>query len=289
MAAAADYSYAVSLAPVATLSRLDLERPLAPPDGHPASCSGQHNSSVHTNKTHRCPTASSVTPLALSSGALTGTCQLPLPPLGESCRGCAKHSPGQAASAMPGCYVGKATKIFLALLAFLAIVGVVLAFRAVLHRSAKSSPTSSDTDTACAAAGQCQPVLPGPAVAQPATAARPPPTPAPPQNPTFPSPGTAWPPPSPLPVTPLQPQPPSPPMLVPPPQLPPPAPVVSPPPAFPTPPPAEIASPPPPASASPPPPADLPPPPADLLLPPPPALPSPAPPDAPQAPSPTAS
>ncbi|KAG2639385.1 vegetative cell wall protein gp1-like [Panicum virgatum] len=182
------------------------------------------------------------------------------------------------ASAMPGCYVGKATKIFLALLAVLAVVGVVLAFRAVLHRAAKPGPSSA-TGTACEAADGCQPALPGPAIAQPATAARPPPTPTPttPQNPTFPSPDTAWQPPPPVPVTPLQP-----PMLVPPPQLPPPAAVVPPPLAFPSPPPpvAEIATPPA-ASATPPPPADL--------LPPPPALPSPAPPAAPEAPSPTAS
>nr|XP_034578818.1 ice-structuring protein-like [Setaria viridis] len=71
---------------------------------------------------------------------------------------------------MPGCYVGKATKIFLALLGLLAVVGVVLAFRTVLHRSARSSPSSA-TGTPCAAADECQPVLPGPALAQPATAA----------------------------------------------------------------------------------------------------------------------
>ncbi|KAL6647239.1 hypothetical protein ACP70R_014676 [Stipagrostis hirtigluma subsp. patula] len=199
-----------------------------------------------------------------------------------------------AAAAMGGCYVGKATKIFLALLAVLAVVGVVLAFRAVLHRSAKSSPNSSP---ACAAADECQPVLPVP-VQQPATAARPPPMPA--QNPNFPAPDTASPPP-PLLAPPLQQQPPPAAAAVsPPPALttpPPAAAAVSPPPALAAPPPpaAEIASPPP-AFPSSPPPADIAtpppavaatPPPAALV--PPPAASSSSPPPAPEAPSPTAS
>uniref|UniRef100_A0A0E0AEY8 Uncharacterized protein n=1 Tax=Oryza glumipatula TaxID=40148 RepID=A0A0E0AEY8_9ORYZ len=146
--------------------------------------------------------------------------------------------------AMRWCYVGKATKIFFAVLALLALIGVVLAFRALLHR-AKSRASSSSS--ACAAADECQPILPDtvPQPSMPSTAATTPPPPH--QYPTFPPPDAAMPMPMPQPPPPLQPPPPA---------------IAQPPPAF--------ASPPPPDALVPPPP----PPAAPALVTPPPALPS---------------
>uniref|UniRef100_A0A0E0LG41 Uncharacterized protein n=1 Tax=Oryza punctata TaxID=4537 RepID=A0A0E0LG41_ORYPU len=91
--------------------------------------------------------------------------------------------------AMRWCYVGKATKIFFAVLAVLALIAVVLAFRAVLHR-AKSRSSSA----ACAAADECQPILPEPVPqpSMPSTAAT---TPPPQQQ--NPPPDAAMPPPPP--------------------------------------------------------------------------------------------
>ncbi|XP_051212527.1 uncharacterized protein [Lolium perenne] len=192
-------------------------------------------------------------------------------------------------AAMRCCYVGKATKIFFAVVAALAVVGLVAAFATVVHR-ANSRRSDSDSGPACAARpGGCRPVPPEPVGEQPslpstAATATPPP---PPQYPTFPAPETAFPPPL---APPLQP---------------PPAPIASPSPAtFPSPPPPDALVPPPPAIASPspefasqpPPVALVPPPPAFAsqpppveLVPPPPALLSAPPPAAPAAPSPSAS
>ncbi|XP_047064565.1 vegetative cell wall protein gp1-like [Lolium rigidum] len=191
-------------------------------------------------------------------------------------------------AAMRCCYVGKATKIFFAVVAALAVVGLVAAFATVVHR-ANARRSDSGPGPACAARpGGCRPVPPEPVGEQPslpstaATATPPPPQ----QYPTFPAPETAFP--QPL-APPLQP---------------PPAPIASPSPAtFPSPPPPDALVPPPAAIAPPspefasqPPPVALVPPPAFAsqpppveLVPPPPVVLSAPPPAAPAAPSPSAS
>ncbi|XP_048554168.1 extensin-like [Triticum urartu] len=198
---------------------------------------------------------------------------------------------GGGEAAMRWCYVGKATKIFFAVVAGLAVVGLIVAVGAVIHR-AKSHRNSG---AACAtAAGGCQPVPPGTVSQQPSMPSTAVTAPPPPPNPTFPAPETPFPPPQP----PLQPPPapiasPSPATFASPP---PPDVLVPPPPAIAPlapefasqPPPAALVPPPPaPESASQPPPAALVPPPASASQPPPVALVPPPP--APDAPSPTAS